>query len=231
MMLQCRIAGLGKPSSKGQIGILGLVLLFLLLCAKVRGQQSITLAWNPDADPSVAGYALYYGTASHDYSTRIDAGTNITASVSNLLQGPTYYFAATAYDTNGVESPPSNEVSYNVPVTTGSLLVTLIPAGAISAGAQWQLDGGAFQSSGILVSGLSPGNHTVTFNTISGWNTPASQTVTLVAGVTNSVTGAYTVQPAGLQVTLSPAGAISAGAQWQVDGGAFQSSGTVVSTL
>jgi hypothetical protein len=37
--------------------------------------------------------------------------------------------------------------------TTGSLQVTINPAAAVSAGAQWQVDGGPFQNSGAVVSG------------------------------------------------------------------------------
>jgi PKD repeat protein len=77
---------------------------------------------------------------------------------------------------------------------TGSLQVNLAPAGAVSAGAQWQVDGGAWQNSGTIVSGLPAGTHTVVFNTISGWTTPGSQTPTISANLTNTVTGTYLVQ-------------------------------------
>ena len=43
--------------------------------------------------------------------TSVAAGTNLTVSVSNLVEGTTYYFAATAVDTNGLESDYSTEVS------------------------------------------------------------------------------------------------------------------------
>src|SRR5674476_897433 len=116
-------------------------------------------------------------------------------------------------------------------VQPGSLQVTLAPAGAVSAGAQWQVDGGAWQSSGATVSGLSMGGHTLAFSTVSGWTTPGSQTPTIIANQTTTVTGTYVAQPGSLQVTLAPAGSVSAGAQWQVDGGAWQSSGATVSSL
>ena len=96
------------------------------------------------------------------------------------------------------------------------------------------MDGGAWQSSGATVSGLSVGSsHTLAFNTVSGWTTPGSQTPTIIANQTTTVTGTYVaiVQPGSLQVNLAPAGAVSAGAQWQVDGGAWQSSGATVSGL
>lgn len=72
---------------------------------------SVTLGWQPSSDPYVVGYKLYYGLASHDYTQVIDAGDSLTATVSNLVVGTTYYFAATAYNASGVESSFSNEAS------------------------------------------------------------------------------------------------------------------------
>jgi hypothetical protein len=112
----------------------------------------------------------------------------------------------------------------------GSLQVTITPAAAVSAGAQWQVDGGTLQNSGTTVSNLSVGSHTLTFSPVNGWGTPASQTVTITANQTTTTNGTY-VQTGSLQVTLNPPGAITAGAMWQVDGGAFQSSGAIVSGL
>ena len=118
----------------------------------------------------------------------------------------------------------------NIP--TGSLQVNLTPAGAVTAGAQWQVDGGSFQTNGAVVSGLTLGSHTVAFKTVTGWTTPVSQTPTIATGTTNTITGTYTVIATGsLLGNISPAGAVTAGAQWQVDGGAYQAGGTVVSSL
>ena len=75
---------------------------------------------------------------------------------------------------------------------TGSLTVTISPAGAASAGAQWQVDGGALQNSGATVSGLSTGAHTVAFSTVSGYTTPAGQNVTITSGATATANGTYT---------------------------------------
>ena len=114
---------------------------------------------------------------------------------------------------------------------TGALTVTLLPANAVTAGAQWQVDGGAMQNSGATVSGLSVGTHTVAFKALSGYVTPASQTITVNANAVTSATGTYAPQTGALAVTLLPANAVTAGAQWQVDGGAMQNSGATVSGL
>jgi fibronectin type 3 domain-containing protein len=74
--------------------------------------QSATLAWDPSPGTDViTNYNLYYGAASATYTNKVAAGTNTTASISNLVDGTTYFFAATAVDTNGLESGYSTEVS------------------------------------------------------------------------------------------------------------------------
>ena len=78
--------------------------------------------------------------------------------------------------------------------TVGGLEVTLAPAGAVSAGAQWQVDGGAWQNSGATVFGLAAGTHTVAYNTVTGWTTPSSQNVTITANNTTTANGVYGAQ-------------------------------------
>ena len=77
--------------------------------------QNVTLAWNPSTDPTVVGYNIYYGGASGNYTNTLDAGNATNITVSGLVVGDTYYFAATSYNSSGVESPFSSEVSYSVP--------------------------------------------------------------------------------------------------------------------
>jgi len=73
--------------------------------------QSATLAWDPSPGTDIiTNYNLYYGVASATYTNVVAAGTNTTVSISNLVDGTTYYFAATALDTNGLESDYSTEV-------------------------------------------------------------------------------------------------------------------------
>ena len=78
----------------------------------------------------------------------------------------------------------------------GSVQVTLQPADAVTAGAQWMLDGGpVWQSSGTTLTGISAGAHTVIFNTVDGWSSPAAAPVTVVASATTPATGTYTLSP------------------------------------
>jgi len=110
----------------------------------------------------------------------------------------------------------------------GALQVHLGPQAAIDAGARWQVDGGAWQSSGTTVS-LAAGAHTVAFSSVPNRDTPASQVVNIAANQTTTVSADYPEQPGTLQVSISPQDAVNNGAQWQVDGGAWQVSGATVS--
>jgi hypothetical protein len=79
---------------------------------------SATLTWdapstNTDVSPitDIAGYKLYYGTQSGSYPHYVDVGNVTTYKLDNLTVGTTYFFAATVYNTSGVESGFSNEVA------------------------------------------------------------------------------------------------------------------------
>ena len=100
----------------GLTKFLGGLLILTALIASVQATGSVTLAWNRSTDPIVAGYNVYYGGASGAYTNEISAGNATNATISGLVQGTTYYFAATTYTSSGMESPFSSEVSYLVPL-------------------------------------------------------------------------------------------------------------------
>ena len=104
-----------------------------LLCAGARAQSSVTLAWDPVTNSPVAGYRLYGGTASQAYTTDLDAGNATQKTVSDLTGGVTYYFAATAYEANGLESVFSTEITYTPPVQELPPLVFSADSGTITA--------------------------------------------------------------------------------------------------
>src|SRR5664280_1352135 len=82
--------------------------------------QSVSLAWDPSPDTNVVGYKVYYGVASRTYTNIVDVGDVTNTTISGLVEGTTYYFAVTAYNILGMESDFSAEVSYTVPVSTGT---------------------------------------------------------------------------------------------------------------
>jgi hypothetical protein len=78
--------------------------------------NSVILAWDPSVSTNVAGYRVYYGVASHGYTNVVSVGAATTTTISGLSDGTTYYFAATAYSTDGIESDFSAETNYVTPV-------------------------------------------------------------------------------------------------------------------
>jgi hypothetical protein len=100
--------------------VLAAALIIAALTGSAQGQTSVTLAWDPSPDSAIAGYRLYDGVTSETYTNVIDVGRATSATVSNLVNGVTYFFSATAYDTKGQESAFSDEISYAVPWLTNS---------------------------------------------------------------------------------------------------------------
>ena len=106
-----------------------------------------------------------------------------------------------------------------------NLKVSLAPTQAVTAGAQWRVDGGAWRASGTTVKGLSNGSHLVEFKAVAGWTNPAPRSVNLSGGGTTSLTATY-VLAASVRITLSPATA-----QWRINGGGWLASGANATNL
>jgi hypothetical protein len=75
------------------------------------GTASVTLSWNRNTEPDLSFYRVYYGTSSRNYSNSIGVGTSTASTISGLASGTIYYFALTAVDTSGNQSPYSQEVA------------------------------------------------------------------------------------------------------------------------
>ncbi|MFX0202564.1 MAG: CFI-box-CTERM domain-containing protein [Candidatus Hodarchaeota archaeon] len=91
--------------------ILAVSLFLLALFPAHLSASSLTLAWDPNTEPDLAGYKVYYGTRSGDYDDAIDVGDVIQYTVWGLEPETRYYLALTAYDTSWNESDFSWEVS------------------------------------------------------------------------------------------------------------------------
>ena len=92
-------------------------------------EGGVTLAWDANTEPDLAGYKIYYDidsgppySPSAEYYasegaspvtvTLINLGdpNNPTYSLTNLMVGEKYYFVVTAYDTEDLNSDYSDEV-------------------------------------------------------------------------------------------------------------------------
>jgi hypothetical protein len=203
-----------------QLG-LGIVLALGLALSTARGGQDVTVAWDPSTTPGVDGYVLHFGTNSGAYFDFVASGQTTTATALGLLEGVTYYFAATAYTTNGVESDPSVELVYTIPnggstnrpptlaplndvtlgVNSDPYTVTLSDVRAGSASESRTLRVTAVSSNPYLVSSpfvtyTSPETSgTLTFASLAGLTGSATITVTVDDGeaLNNTITRTFTV--------------------------------------
>ena len=96
-----------------------LIAALVIFATVATPQQSVKLAWDRAAShTNLASFVLKHGTSSGSYQTTQRVATNLTtATVSALKPGTTYFFIVTAENVAGLESDPSNEISYRVPIT------------------------------------------------------------------------------------------------------------------
>src|SRR5688572_17041543 len=110
------LGGRGEVVRRGH-GLRWLQLLCAILCFGVLPvlpamSESVRLTWDA-AEAGVAGYRLYYGSASREYQMVIDVGSATSCALpADLLGGTPYFFAVTAYGQFGTESGFSPEVVY-----------------------------------------------------------------------------------------------------------------------
>ncbi len=166
---------------------------------------SVALAWDPSTNANVVAYNLYYGVASQTYTNKVTVGAVTNATITGLVAGATYFFAATASDNLGLESDFSNEVPYYVgPVLTVTANAASRPYGAANP-----------VLTGTLTGVQSGDNITAIYSTTADATSPVGSyaiTVTLVdpdnelgnySVSTNN--GTLTVTPAALTITAGDA--------------------------
>ena len=123
--------------------VLGLMLfVFSVMVSNQAFAAQANLAWDTistysDGTPmtNLGGYRIYSGTASKQYTNKVDVGNLTSYTLNSLTDGATYYFAITAYDTLGNESSYSNELSksFATQASTYSLTATAGAGGTITA--------------------------------------------------------------------------------------------------
>ena len=104
-----------KPFNRPILLILSLFFLVLLIltCPSGRAMAAdITLAWDHNSEPDLAGYKLYLGNSPRNYPQVIDLGLTTQFTIRDLIDGVVYFFTLTAYNQKGFESSFSNEVRY-----------------------------------------------------------------------------------------------------------------------
>ncbi len=97
---------------------LAAVALLLLCPAEAFPSVDITLAWDANTEPDLAGYRIFVRAEgeSYDYLSPDWEGTDTTCTIYGLADGTNYYFVARAFDTSNNESGDSDEVFYEAVV-------------------------------------------------------------------------------------------------------------------
>jgi hypothetical protein len=81
--------------------------------------SNVTFGWQAPTENSngtpitnLAGYKIHYGTASQQYTQVVEVSNpSLSRYVMDSLPSGTYYFAITAYNSQGIESALSGEIS------------------------------------------------------------------------------------------------------------------------
>ena len=107
------------------VAILAVAVMFM--AGTAYADPEATFAWDANTEPDLAGYRIYYtdvpgvyvfgGFESPNFLVEITAGPNDQTACTYVkpnLSGPGFFFVATAFDTDGFESLPSNELN-NLP--------------------------------------------------------------------------------------------------------------------
>lgn len=95
--------------------ILGLV--FIGLRTPLVWASEVTLAWDANKAPDLAGYRIFCREAGTEYNYKSPAweGVETTCTIFDLPNDVVYYFVARAFDKSGNESSDSNEVDNGPP--------------------------------------------------------------------------------------------------------------------
>jgi len=117
MVPHCSFSKLARPLSSlfsfHRCAILPLAF-FVLLIPTSATAFDITLAWDPNTEPDLAGYRIFVRAEgdNYDYGQPDWEGTDTTCTLYGLLDDTSYYFVARAFDTSENVSGDSNEVFF-----------------------------------------------------------------------------------------------------------------------
>lgn len=111
-----------------------------ILCvefAPVHAQRTYSLNWSRNPEPDIIAYRVHVGTSSREYD-RVYLASSNSIVISDLPEGPTYFFSVTALNWTGMESSFSEETSTggsssSSPLSTsisGSAVTLRVPASA-----------------------------------------------------------------------------------------------------
>jgi hypothetical protein len=104
--------------------------MFFVLSVGAAAAATVTLTWDPSPEQDVAGYVVYYGMNSGQYTVSVDVGNQTSFQYTEANPLYRYYFAVRAYNVSGLQSEFSPEVSTADPgaALTLTSLTSNVPA-------------------------------------------------------------------------------------------------------
>jgi hypothetical protein len=189
------------------------------------------------ANDAGAGWRLWYYLDGE--CKGFNTNWNASGDTSGLFDDKGYDYKLEYRDIDGWHTPPDQWFT-PAPGQTytftgayirceGTVITTINPASARSAGAQWRIDAGSWRDSGYPEQHVSVGMHTVEFKSISGWLPPNSRLVSVADLETSSLSVDYIeagTTPKFVYVTPN-SGPVSGGTSVTISGANFGSPASV----
>ena len=141
--------------------ILSLCLLVVLLSIMIGSNlyaKELTLAWDPNTEPDLDGYTVYYSKGSpgppYDYAGDLPLSDlpdpdNPQVTLTDLEEQVNYYIALTAYDINGNESSFSSSICIYI----DGVIQECAPSSVVSTPVVGSSSGGGSSNSGACFIG------------------------------------------------------------------------------
>ncbi len=196
---------------------------WLLLAAGRANAGTLTLAWDANTEPDIAGYVVEYGPASAPFTLSADIGNLTTWTLANATPGVLYSFRVVAYNIYGDRSTPSAVVTAAATTPNGPTLTAdrvALRFATVTGGTQpttskqtvrltqsgtgtvtWTVTSSAAWLQVAPTAGTGSGAFTVTVSPTAAPSTSSTATITIASAGTSNVISPI---PVSLNV-LSPA--------------------------
>jgi hypothetical protein len=203
--------------------IIAMLIIFIMHCAQAAHAYGVGISWDENPESDVAGYKVYYGTASHTYRNVLDVGPFTAAAIDGLNAGTTYYFAVTAYDTSGNESAASREVQAAIPAASPPLYTLSISKTGNGTGTVTTRPTGSTFPAGTSVTLTATPDAYSTFAGWSGGYSGAAGTTSIVVMNSNvSVSAAFKLRTYTIRASAGRGGSISPSGTATVVAGSYK---------
>jgi len=104
-----------------------------LLLTSTAAAGTITIEWDPNPESTVAGYIVYVGPSTGNYTSSYDVGKTTTFTLPNAVAGTTYHMAVRAYSSSTNMSPMSADLVATISAAAPAAPTPLAPSGTIAS--------------------------------------------------------------------------------------------------